>query len=67
MDNCLVYLSDGKELLVKGKDVYWSWFESEKTITFYATDPKDEIRDDIRVAEFCKACVLAIVYIDMEE
>ena len=67
MDNCLVYLSDGKELLVKGKDVYWSWFESEKTITFYATDPNDESGDDIRVAEFCKACVLAIVYIDIED
>lgn len=60
LEQCIVYLSDGRETLVQGKSIYWSWFVSENTICFYDEDGCD---DDLKIAEFNKACVIGIVRI----
>ena len=60
MEECIVYLTDGKEVLVRGQSIYWTWYESEKNVVFWL-ESDFENEDDLRIAEFCKACVMGIV------
>lgn len=54
-----VCLTNDHVVMVKGKSVYWSWFDDEKTICFYDEDGCDD--GDLKIAEFNKACVIGII------
>ena len=56
-----VCLTNDHVVMVKGKSVYWSWFNDDKTICFYDEDGCDD--GDLKIAEFNKACVIGIVRI----
>ena len=63
MDSCIVYLTNNLTATVTGKNLYWYEEENSKGLSRYLffgeqEDPSD---DDIKVAEFCSACVMGIV------
>lgn len=59
LEQCIVYLSDGREALVQGKSIYWDWYDSDSTICFY--DEGADNGGDLKITEFNKACIMGIV------
>ena len=69
MDICVVYLTNNLSVRVKGKNLYWYEEENSKGLSRYLffgeqEDPSD---DDIKIAEFCSACVMSIVKLNPED
>lgn len=58
MDVCIVYLTNNLTAIVRGKNLYW--YEEDKLYLFFS-EQEDSSEDDIKVAEFCSACVMGIV------
>ena len=54
-----VCLTNDHCVSIKGKSIYWSWFDSDKTICFY--DEGAYNGEDLKIAEFNKAAVLGII------
>lgn len=54
-----VCLTNDHCVSVKGKSIYWSWFDSDKTICFY--DEGAYNGEDLKIAEFDKAAVIGII------
>lgn len=62
LEQCIVYLSDGREALVQGKSIYWDWYDRDSTICFYDEGAEHGEGDgDLKIAEFDKAAVLCII------
>lgn len=64
MDSCKVYLTNNLKATVEGKNLYWYEEENIKGLSrylFFADQIDDPDGDDIKVAEFCSACVIGIV------
>lgn len=56
-----VCLNNDHVVSIKGKSIYWDWFDNNKTICFYDEDAYNG--GDLKIAEFNKACVIGIVRI----
>lgn len=62
LEQCIVYLSDGREALVQGKSIYWDWYDRDSAICFYDEEAEHgEGNGDLKIAEFNKACIMGIV------
>lgn len=69
LDQCIVYMSDNREALVEGKNLYWSYEKDDNgkyQCKFYA-DRMNEDGEDYRciVAEFCSAVCYGIVRVEV--
>lgn len=58
-EEVVVCLTNDHVVSVKGKSIYWSWFDSDKTICFYDEEAYDG--EDLKIAEFNKATVMGII------
>ena len=67
---CIVYFThDNEQALVKGKRLYWIQNkddEGRNNYEFWAYK-KGEVDDEIKVAEFCTACVMGIIRVSPED
>lgn len=67
LDQCIVYMSDNRETLVKGKNLYWTYEKDDNgkyQCKFYADCPDGD--GEYMVAEFCAAVCYGIVRIEEE-
>lgn len=69
LDQCIVYMSDNREIMVKGKNLYWAYETDDNgkyMCRFYA-DRVNEDNEDYRciVAEFCAALCYGIVRVEV--
>jgi len=61
-EEVVVCLTNDHCVSVKGKSIYWSWFDSDKIIRFYDEGVDDvEDKGNLKIAEFDKAAVLGII------
>lgn len=67
---CIVYFThDNEQALVKGKRLYWISSKDDdgrNNYEFWAYK-KGEVDDEIKVAEFCAACVMGIIRVSPED
>ncbi len=65
VDQCIVYMSDNREILVKGRNLHWAYEKDDNgkyQCRFYA-DKSGEY-DEVMVAEFCAAVCYGIVRVE---
>ena len=68
MEECIVYLTNNLTATVKGKNLYWYEEANDKGLNRYLFfgEPEYPSDDDIKVAEFCSACVMGIARVGSE-
>lgn len=67
LDQCIVYMSDNREVTVKGRNLYWVYEKDgndKYQCKFYADCPDNEDRCYV-VAEFCAAVCYGIVRVEV--
>lgn len=67
LDQCIVYMSDNREVTVKGRNLYWVYDKDDNgkyQCKFYADCPDNEDRCYV-VAEFCAAVCYGIVRVEV--
>lgn len=69
LDQCIVYMSDNREVTVKGKDLYW-FYEKDDNDKYMCRFYGDRIDEDGKVyrgivAEFCAAVCYGIVRVEV--
>ena len=65
LDRCIVYMSDNREALVEGRNLYWTYVKDDNgkyTCKFYADCSDGD--GEYMVAEFCTAVCYGIVRIE---
>ena len=69
LDQCIVYMSDNREIIVKGKNIYWFYEkdDNDKYVCRFYGDRMDENGEDYRciIAEFCAAVCYGIVRVEV--
>lgn len=70
MEYCIVYFThDNEQALVKGKRLHWVQNKDDDGRNNYEflAYKKGECNDEIKVAEFCAACVMGIIRVSLED
>ena len=68
VDQCIVYLTDGRECTVKGLNLYWSEEKDSNNryvYRFYAEEDDGTGAAEYKAAEFCAACIMGIVRMEI--
>ena len=66
LDQCIVYMSDNREVLVKGRNLYWTYEKDDNSkyvCKFYADCSDGD--GEYLVAEFCAAVCYGIVRVEV--